>query len=110
MKLGRYRNTTTERKQYLIDFSQWLTPGETLTGTVNVYVAPTTLPPLHVDTLQFTTDHLGLAYYVEGGDSGETYAVSFLVRTSNNERKEVTIFFTIEEENAATGPFQFNPV
>jgi hypothetical protein len=36
--------------------------------------------------------------------------VSFLVRTSNNERKEVTIFFTIEEENAATGPFQFNPV
>jgi hypothetical protein len=96
MKLGRFKQTPFEVKRYVIDYSQWLDTNESLIGAINIFVDHVVTTPLTVSGATFLSNNTELVFFVSGGDDSEVYRVDIIVGTTAGQKKEDSIFFTIE--------------
>lgn len=85
--LGTFKQTPTERKLYNIDYSNWLQPGEVLTGATFVGIPSTPLPPCIVDAFEIMSG-TAIAAYISGGVDGTLYQILATVTTSIGQTKE----------------------
>lgn len=96
MKLAKYVKQSTERKRYVVDYTDWLDTGETLT-LASLAVSPATTPPLVVDASAIGTDNKTVVYFVNGGLDGRTYTITLTATTSVGQVKEDEITFSIRD-------------
>lgn len=93
-RLGKFLQTPTERKRYMIDYSQWLDSGEIVASVV--YSPDTvTTPPLLVSGNVIDPGSLGLTFYVSGGADGSTYKLLVTITTDRGQVKEDFVNFTV---------------
>ncbi len=97
MPLKKYIKSTGERKRYLIDYSDWLDEGETLTGVIFSVTNNSATTPLVVDDVMVQPDGLGVQYYVSDGETGNQYEVLATASTSSLQVKVDDLLFTIRE-------------
>ncbi len=89
MLLDHKPHTVGDRRQYIVDYSQWLDPGVTVaSGT-----ATATSLTASVDTVTHTTTTL--AFFVNGGAINEIFTVALQITDSNSEIKNDTIEFNV---------------
>lgn len=97
--LQKNEKTPSERKQYSVDYSQWLSSGETLTSVTYSVEAEGLVA--QNNPLQITDDAIlagtTASYFAEGGDSGETYKVYLTATTTIGQIEEVLIVFSVAE-------------
>ena len=96
-RLGKFTQAPVERKDYSIDYSQWLSQGETLsTATFAVvaegFVTPA-VSPLVVDAYQ--VNPTAISFWVKNGDDGETYKVTVTIVTNLGQTKEDLVVFVV---------------
>lgn len=96
MALARFLQTSAERKRYVVDYSDWLDTGETLT-TFTVAVSPTTSPAFVVDSTAVAGGGTQLVFFASGGTDGSNYDVELLATTTLAERKQDCIQFTVRD-------------
>jgi hypothetical protein len=89
MILDRKPQTVGNRRQYIVDYSQWLDTGVTLTAGT----ATTTSLTATIDTVSHTTTTL--VFFVNGGALNEIFTVVLQVTDSNSEVKNDTIEFFV---------------
>lgn len=80
---ARFKQSVSEVRRYVIDFTLQLSPGELLTSLVPTISSPTggTLN-LVVSNIAITSNGLQAAFYVSGGQVGQSYEIDFLSGTS----------------------------
>ena len=64
--VAKYKKTPAEVKRYIINYTDWLDTGETITGMV-FSVANATTPPLVVDSHLIAADGKSVSYFISGG-------------------------------------------
>jgi len=86
MVIARYTQTSTETKNYRVDYSAWLGEGETIDSVV-ASVTPITPAPLVVSAsvLVSLTD---VSLVISGGEPDTDYVVQIAVTTSAAQVKE----------------------
>ena len=94
MTLGKYTQTPTERKRYLVDFTEWLDTGETVVG-FSSSSTPADATPAIIDNFVIAGNGLSVSIYVSGGILGTNYRIDTLATTSGGQVKEGTILFSI---------------
>lgn len=97
MLLGRYKQQPGERIKRLIDLDDWLEEDETITDVEVKAVTPLTEAPFTCPTVIVDPEGKKFAYYVTGGEDGETYKVEFTISTQT-QVAEHEIEFDVEEE------------
>jgi hypothetical protein len=95
-RIGKYVQTSDERKRYSIDYSEWLDSGETVSTAV-FDILPVTVPALVVDAIGVFPDGLSIQYYVSGGLTGITYDAFVKITTNMSQIKEDGIVVSIRE-------------
>lgn len=95
-QLARFVQTTTEKKLYAMDYSEWLGSTETIVS-VNVFVDSDTVPPFVIDPPQILNGAKGIAFFAYGGVVNKRYEISFEVTSSLGQVKEDKLLFTIVE-------------
>lgn len=95
MIIARYTQGDGETKIYEIDYSEWLTPGETLTSSNAVPDLVTTPPLLTSTTLTLSITSVNLT--VSGGLADSDYIVKVTVSTSNGQIKEDCVEFSVRD-------------
>lgn len=96
MLLGRYNQQPGERIKRILDYTKWLESDEEIQTVTPVVVTPETDDPLTVPTVTIDPGGKKFAYYVEGGEDGETYMIEFTVNTQT-QRREDEIEIEVEE-------------
>lgn len=96
MKLGKFIKAPSERKRYSIDYDNWLDTGETIIARA-FEVTPATTTPFAVDASANLTGNRSIAFYVNGGDDGETYKVVVSITTSGGQVKEDVILYQVKD-------------
>jgi hypothetical protein len=98
MILGRYVQQSTERRKRLLDYTDWLEDGETISS-----VSATAVPDaedaaaLVVSGIVIDPDGKKFAYFVEDGEDTVEYTVNFSVTTSLGQIREDEVVFEIED-------------
>ncbi len=87
MLLNRYKQQPRDNLKRIIDLTKWLEDSETITG-VEVEVTPETDTPLVCDPIAIDPDGKKFAYFLTGGEDGETYTVTFLTSTEQQTRED----------------------
>lgn len=87
--LGKFVHTPVDRKRYIIDYSDWLNSGETLTAA-SFQSVPNTGTPAVVDANTLTSATVPL--FVSGGDDGIQYQILVTVTTSLGQTKQDEFF------------------
>lgn len=82
MNLGNFNKQPVEVKDYDIDYSEWLSPGDTVQSAV-VVVAPTGL----VIDSTFTSD-TAVKVWLSGGTTGTQYKLTVTTTTADGRVKE----------------------
>jgi hypothetical protein len=95
-RIARYSKTAAERKRYTIDYTDWLDPGENVSGAVFDVVVQT-LVPLVVDDIEVLPSGLGVQYYISGGTPDITYEVSVTMTTSQTQIREDGIIVSVKD-------------
>lgn len=85
MLLGRYKQQPGEELKRLIDLEAWLEATEEI-QTVTTEVTPS--GGLTVTQTVIDPDAKKFAYWVTGGDDGETYKVTFTITTQTQTRED----------------------
>lgn len=96
MKLGKFIKAPGERKRYSIDYDNWLETGE-LVSTRSFSVSPATTPAFVVDASATLPGNRSIAFYVNGGKSGENYKVTVSISTSGGQVKEDVVLFQVKD-------------
>lgn len=96
MKLGRFFQTPTENKTYVIDYSQWLGTGETILS-VSFGVEQATTPPLVISDQALSASLQAVSFFASGGVDGTTYEVEVTVETSTGQIKNDQVFYVVKE-------------
>ena len=89
MVLDRKQHTVGNRRKYIVDYSQWLDTGITLTAGT----ATTTSLTATVDTVSHT--NTTLIFFANGGALNEIFTVVLQVTDSNSEVKNDTVEFFV---------------
>lgn len=89
MVIGRKNQTVGDRRKYIVDYSQWLDTGVTIT----LGAATTTSLTATIDTVSITATTL--IFYVNNGALNELFTVAIQVTDSNGEIKNDTIEFNV---------------
>jgi hypothetical protein len=97
MILGRYKQQPGERRKRGVDYSDFLEENEIITSVLPE-VQPVTAVPLVVNTVVVDPDGDQFAYFVEGGEDGESYSIEFTILTNGNQKKQDTVEVDIEED------------
>ena len=85
MLLAHKLHTVGDRRQYTVDYFQWLATG----ATIAAGTATTTSLTASVDTVTHTTTTL--AFFVNGGVLNEVFTVALQITDSTSEVKNDTI-------------------
>lgn len=94
MIIASYSQTTTEVKNYKLDYSAWLDSGVTITG-VATSIDTVTVPPLvAVGTL--TSGNTFVTLSISGGVLDTDYIVEVTSTTSDGQTKQDCIEFILE--------------
>jgi methyl coenzyme M reductase alpha subunit len=96
MTLGKYVKTPAERKNYSIDFEEWLNTGETVT-TFTYSSTPVDATPAVIDAYAIAVDGLSVGIYVSGGIAGTNYKIDVIATTSTGQIKEDVILFSVRD-------------
>jgi hypothetical protein len=95
--VAKYKQSPSEVKRYVADYSLDLDAGETI-----VTITPTIFPPTGATTPVLVCNGVAIApagtsfiYYVSGGQSGYQYEVQFLVTTTLSKTLEAVIAYVI---------------
>ena len=103
MALERYTQQPNERKNYVVDYIQWLATNEVLTsvnyGVVILNEQPGDVgePTLVVDETSLINTTTAGKFYVSGGKHGRTYQVTATASTNDSQIIETEIEFKVEE-------------
>ena len=89
MILDRKPHTVGDRRQYIVDYSEWLSIGVTVTNGT----ASTTSTTTSVDTVTHTTSMI--KFFLNAGLLNEVCVVSLQMTDSNGEVKNDTIEFFV---------------
>lgn len=87
-KLGKYTQTTDERKRYSINYAKWLDTGETI-ASASSEVDNATTPPLVVEGL--VHDGTTVTFEISGGAHEQSYLAIIKITTSSGEIKQDAI-------------------
>lgn len=87
MLLGRYKQQPGERLKRIIDLTQWLESSETIL-TVVPSISPVTDTPFVCTSVVIDPAGKKFAYYLTGGEDGETYEVTFTSTTQTQVRED----------------------
>lgn len=83
---ARFTQTPTENKRYLLDYTLFLSAGETIVSVTPQVIPlgqpPLGSPPLVVSNLTVGPGGLQAIYFVSGGVDGQAYEVQFAATTS----------------------------
>jgi len=91
MLLGKKHKSPTDRKRYVIDYSDWLDTGETLaTVTYEVDVGTAT-----VDGDALAGDNLSAIFFINGGEIDTPFSVIVTATTSVGQVKNDHIEFVV---------------
>lgn len=93
MRLGRFSQTTADRKHYTIDYSEWLDVGEQV-ASVTYSVDHSVTTPLVVNGSVIAGDGKSILFFVSGGDDGETYKVIVTATTTAFQVKADFVMYT----------------
>ena len=99
MTVANYTKTAAERKRYIIDYTDWLDVGETVTAMVfnTLPSSPPTTGQVLVDAFAIDASGLFVTYYVSGGNNGAVDVVEVLATTSGSQVKEDNIIFSVQD-------------
>ena len=89
MIIDRKQHTVGDRRKYIVDYSQWLDTGVTLTAGTATTVSLTAT----VDTVSHTASTL--LFFLNGGIINEIFTVALQVTDSNGEIKNDTVEFNV---------------
>lgn len=89
MILDRKPQTVGNRRKYIVDYSQWLDTGITITAGT----ATTTSLTATVDTVSHTASTL--IFFVNNGALNEIFTVALQITDSNGEIKNDTVEFFV---------------
>lgn len=96
---ARFRQTPSEVRRYLIDYTLDLAAGETITSMATPVIVPgngvAVSPPLVINNVVIAPGALQVAFFASGGVDGGTYEVQFLATTSIAQVREDVIEFDI---------------
>jgi hypothetical protein len=98
MILGRYKQQAYDRRKRGIDFTDFLEDAEKISAVNEVIITPVTDPPLVIDQVILDPAGKKIAYYVTGGENGQTYLAEFRTSTTLAQKREDGIEFEIEED------------
>lgn len=87
MLLGRYKQQPGERLKRILDYTQWLETTELITN-VTTEIDNETNTPFEVSSTVIDPGGKKFAYYLQGGEDGETYKVTFTVTTQAQVRQD----------------------
>ena len=89
MLITRKPQTVGDRRKYIVDYSQWLDTGVTLTAGA----ASTASLTASIDTVSFTASTL--IFFVNGGIINEIFTVALQITDSTGEIKHDTLEFFV---------------
>lgn len=87
MLLGRYNQQPGETLKRLLDYVAWLEDTEIIQG-VTTEITPVTDTPLTVSSIVIDPAGKKFAYFVTGGEDGNTYEIKFTVTTQAQVKKD----------------------
>lgn len=79
-----FQKQPADQLDYELDFSEWLSGGDTIAGAVAVSSTP---DELMIETVQ--TFSQSIKVWVSGGEDGQTYKVTATVTTAQGRVKEL---------------------
>lgn len=91
--LGKFVHTPVTRKRYIIDYTDWLNSGETLTA-IAFQSVPNTGTPAIVDSYSLASSTATI--FVSGGDDGVQYQILVIATTSLGQVKEDEFFVNMK--------------
>lgn len=94
MNLGRYKQHPADVRRRMLDYTDFLESGETITGVAPT-VSPTTDTPLVVGNVVIDSGGKKFAYRVSGGEDGISYSVTMKVTTTSQVKND-DVDFDIE--------------
>lgn len=97
MMLGRYKQQPGENLKRIIDLDDWLEEDETITDVEVKDITPVTEAPFTCPSVIVDPDGKKFAYYLTGGEDGETYKVEFTI-TTQTQTAEYEIEIDVEED------------
>lgn len=97
MMLGRYRQQPGEKIKRIIDLDDWLESDETITDVELKAISPETESEFSCPSIVIDPGGKKFAYYLTGGEDGETYTVEFTV-TTQTQIAEYEIEIDVEED------------
>lgn len=101
--LDRFNKQPSEIKKYQIDYSEWLSTGETITSVatavtlLNSAAGDVGEPTLSVGTTQIISNGTVFEYYMSSGTDGKRYKVTFQADTSDSQRVESEVEFRVTD-------------
>jgi hypothetical protein len=96
MRLARFSKQPDERKRYVIDYSDWLDSGETITSVVFA-VTPVTANQLQVDAFTIASPATSVVFFVNDGTDDATYTLEVTTTTSGGQVKKDQVLFAVRE-------------
>lgn len=98
-RLADYTQASTDRLEYQIDYSRWLSIGETI-STFTFTIEDASTPPLVVDGTSKDSTNSLLTYFVSGGVSGAKYAIAVAITTSASQALECYVAMRVKDPSA----------
>lgn len=99
---ARFTQSPEEVKRYVLDYSLFVSSGETISGAsvsiTNLGTPPNGSPPLVVNNIVIAPGNLQVLFFVSGGVSGQAYEATFLATTSVGQVLQDVIEFDIVEK------------
>lgn len=95
---AKFKQSPSERKRYVSDFTLDLDDGETITGVVTSVTSTTDAPvspALVCNSVMVAPSGTQFIYYISGGVDANTYMVDFEVTTSLSKTLESVVQYDI---------------
>lgn len=93
MPLAKFVQEPNEQKRYVLDYSDWLDTGETISSVAfSISPAGMTVPSSTIGTPANT-----VSFFITGGTSGTKYTVEAQITTSAGQVKEDQLVFIVRE-------------
>lgn len=88
MLLARYKQQPGELLKRIIDLDSWLEATEEITEVEVAAITPVSTSPFQCTSIVIDPDGKKFAYYLTGGEDGETYKVEFRISTQTQVRED----------------------
>lgn len=88
MLLGRYKQQPGETLKRIIDLTKWLEASEEIETVTVKDISPDTTTAFQCTSIVIDPDGKKFAYFLTGGEDGETYKVEFTISTQMQTRED----------------------